>query len=222
MKFVHPEIGKVFDTECGCVHSLIIENQAFFRRLLTELYEQTNGYDGQCIVSINDAPVACARHAEIIGSFVPFEMNRKPLLTKIASALEKRAASSEYWEKTGGILMELTAYLEELAFDFPCDIRFDKLGINGMIKAASPELRDDYTSLGEKIIDYMELVRTFDRDKLFFMVNLRAYIDDAEMNRLIETILAHGYHVLLLESSERPRLEREERWIIDVDLCEID
>lgn len=222
MKFVHPEIGRVFDTECGCVNSLIIENQMLFRRLLTELYDQINGYDGKCIVSIDDAPVSCAHYAEIMDRFVPFEVNRKPLLTKITSALERKAASSEHWERTGRILMELTDYLEELAFDFPCDIRFDRLGVSGMIKAAAPELRDDYASLGEKIIDYMELVRTFDRDKLFCMVNLRAYIDDAEMNRLIETILAHGYHALLLESSERPRLDREARWLIDADLCEID
>lgn len=222
MKFVHPEISRVFNTEDAQVNTLVIENQRFMCRLLNELHNQIDGLDGQCVVSEDNVPVPCSKCAEILDTFVPFEINRKPLLTKIAAALERKAASSDYLVQTGKLLTDFSNYMDELAFDFPCDIIFPKIGIGSLIKGAGPELRDDYSSIGEKIIDYMELVRTFDRDKLFFTLNMRSFVADEETEQFMKTAISHGYHVIMIESSDRPRLQTENRLIIDMDLCEID
>ena len=222
MKFVHPEISRVFNTEDTLVNTLVIENQSFMCRLLNDLHNQIDGLNGQCVISENDVPVSCAKCAELLDTFVPFDINKKPLLTKISAALERKAASSEYWEQTGRILTDFSNYLDELAFDFPCDIIFPKIGIGSLIKGAGPELRDDYGSIGEKVIDYMELVRTFDRDKLFFTLNMRSFVTDDETEQFMKTAVSHGYHVIMIESSDRPRLQTENRLIIDIDLCEID
>ena len=67
----------------------------------------------------------------------------------------------------------------------------------------------------------MELVREFDRDRLFVTVNMRSYIDDPEIELLMKTVLDHGYHLIMVENKEYERLQYEERWIVDKDLCEI-
>lgn len=221
MKFVHPEISRVFNTEDALVNTLVIENQRFMYRLLNDLHSQINGLDGQCVVSEDNVPVACSKYAEILDTFVPFEINKKSLLTKIAAALEHKAASSDFLVQTGKLLTDFSNYMDELAFDFPCDIVFPKIGIGSLIKGAGPELRDDYDSIGEKVIDYMELVRTFDRNKLFFTLNMRSFVTDEETERFMKTAVSHGYHVIMIEGSDRPRLQTENRLIIDMDLCEI-
>lgn len=43
---------------------------------------------------------------------------------------------------------------------------------------------DMIDSDAEKLIDYMELVREFDRDKLFVTVNMRGFFVDSEMAAL--------------------------------------
>ena len=83
-------------------------------------------------------------------------------------------------------------------------------------------MREEYDSMPEKVIDYMELVRTFDRDKLFITVNMRAFMTDEEAELFLSTVLSYGYHMLMLESSAKPLLKSESRVIIDEDLCEID
>ena len=221
MKFVHPEIDKVFDTENRKIHCLIIENPEFFRRLLTDIRTQVEGMDGYSVVSVDNAPVPASRYVEVLDNFAPFELNRKPLLTKMTAALEKQASAPEYWEKTGKLILAISEYLDAISFEFPCDIMFPKLGIAGVIKAAAPELRDCYSNVCEKVLDYMELVRTFDREKLFFTVNMRAFVEDEEAGLFMRTALAHEYNLIMLENCEHARQECEERLIIDGDLCEI-
>ncbi len=222
MKFTHPQIDRIFDTNRGKVNTVVVENQRFLAELLRDITSQLQGFDGQWIVSEDETILPFHHAVELLDVFVPFELNRKPLITKLCAALEKCAISPEVFEKTGEILTSVTEYMDTLAFEFPNDIVFPKVNIGSIIKGASPEFRDDYDSIGEKVIDYFELVHQFDRDKLFITLNLRSFIDDEEMERFMKTVLNHGYHVIMLESSDRTRLSSEYRLVIDEDLCEID
>lgn len=221
MIFVYPEIDRVFDVDDGTLNTVIIESQELFRRLLSDLSDRINGGTGKSILSQDDVPVDMSEYAEIVDRFVPFEINRKELLSKVASALEKQANAQENYEQTMKTLRDVEAFLDSLAFDFPCDILFPKLSVSSIIKCASPQLCDDSESLSERLINYMELIYEFDRQKLFITVNMRSFVSDAEAELFARTVIAHGYRVLMLESAERERLSNENRLIIDGDLCEI-
>ena len=83
------------------------------------------------------------------------------------------------------------------------------------------EFRDDYISLPEKLLDYMELVTEYECKKLFITYNLRSIVSDNETNLFLDSVLQHEYNVLMIESSEHSRLANEQRYIVDADLCEI-
>ena len=87
MIFVYPEIDRVFDVDDGTLNTVIIESQELFRRLLSDLSDRLNGGTGKSILSQDDVPVDMSEYAEIIDRFVPFEINRKELLSKVAAAL---------------------------------------------------------------------------------------------------------------------------------------
>lgn len=221
MKFVHPEINRVFDLDNGFINTLIIESPDFFRKLLEDIHCQIDGEGGKSVISLNDTPVDFGKYAEILDIFVPFDINRKTLLTKIGTALEKNAFSPEHTEASYILMRDIEMYLDRIAFDFPCDICFPKLSVSALIKAVSPQLRDEYTELAEKVIDYMELTEVFDRKKLFFTVNMRSFVSDPEMELFSQTAISHGYQILMLEGFAHSKLSSENRLIIDHDLCEI-
>lgn len=221
MKFAHPEIETVFDTENGWYNALVVESPTFLVRLLGDIHGQLQGLDGAGVLSIGDRPVPMSKHGALLDTFVPFELNRKPLLTQISAALARAAAAPERFEQTAEVLNAAELWLDALAFAFPCDIVFPGLSPAALIKAASPEIRGDAGTLAERVLDYMELVGEFDRPRLFFTLNMRSFVEDAEMALFAETALAHGYHVLAIESVARPLLPREKRVVIDADLCEI-
>ena len=83
MKLTHPDLEYVPDTDGTGIPVLVIEDPKFFRSFLSDLFSQTDGLAGRAVLSINDAPVDMSKYLEILDRFVPFEINRKPLLTKI-------------------------------------------------------------------------------------------------------------------------------------------
>ena len=220
MKLTHPEIDTVFDTDNGLYNTLVIEAQEFMVRLLEDITRQLQGFDGDSVLSMKNSPVAMSKNA-LLDSFVPFELNRKPLLSLITARLSKRAMTPEYFEKTAKVLAEVELWLDDLAYDFPCDIVFPNVSTTALIKAVTPEVRGEGNTIAERTLDYMELVEEFDRPRLFFTLNMRSYVNDEEMERFAKTAISHGYQIIGIESSVHPMLTVERRTIIDADLCEI-
>lgn len=221
MKFVYPELHTVFDTSDGFLHVLVIENQELFQNLIRDIVRQIAGETGYAVVSENDTLLPFPKYVEILDRFVPFELNRKPLLNKIVSVLEKTALSERHYAETMQTLGQAEQLLDALSFEFSCDIVFPQLTAASLLKAAAPQLREEDKSPAEQALDYMQLVCEFEREKLFVTVNLRSYVSDRDMELFADTVLSHGYMLLMLENREYTRLALEKRWIVDSDLCEI-
>lgn len=221
MKLVYPLIDHVFEIGTEMVNVLIIENPKMMRTLLEDIYAGTNGDEHKTIISDNNKEVPLNRNVEMITNYVPFELNQKSLLTKLYARIEKQALSDEHCKEIMEALSAIEKTLYEVSFGLNCDLDFSGLSAGSLIKAAGPRLKEEYTSLGEKLVDYFELVRELDRDKLFITVNLRSFIDEAETRKFMETCLLHGYKLLMIENREYAILPEEGRFIIDIDLCEI-
>lgn len=221
MTFVYPDIDFVFNTEERGVHTLVIENQCMFRNLLIDLYNQSQGNDGRSVVAYEYKPLPFEKYCEVLSQFVPFSLNKKSVVTKIGPLLAKRAVDSEYFLKTTELMTEIESLMYELAFDLDADIEFNSINVESLIKSVGVSLKEEYESLAEKIIDYMELVNNLERKKLYILINLRSYISDEEMIYFIETVLQHEFDVIIIESAERPILKGEIRYIVDESLCEI-
>lgn len=221
MKLAFSELDTVFDFDDPCQHTLVIENQKLFRSILQDISGQINGIEGDVVLSKKDTPMEMSGKAELISSFISFELCSKALLSKITAAMEKRALASDNLYATQQLLGRIEQYLLELTLTMDCDLDFTKLNIGNILKAVGVAVRDDYEDDLSRIIDYMELVREFDRDKLFIFVNMRSYFDDSLMQAFVKTVRSHGFTILLIDSSEHGRLQNENRVIIDEDLCVI-
>lgn len=220
MMIAHPQMENVLELSQNQVSALVVENPGFFRKLLLDFYHQLQGQPGELILSDKDVILPICKWVELIDNCLNFELNRKALLNRICSTLEQRAVSEEFFFKTAELLSHLESYMDELAFSLPCDIRCEKCSVSGIIKSVGIHLRDEYDDPLERLLDYMELVREFDRDKLFVLVGMRSFFADREMEMFLKTVLSHGFRVLLLDSVDRERIRYERRLTIDRDLCE--
>ncbi len=222
MKLVLPNIDHIFEHNGESVNEIIIENQALMREILMDLYGQINGLEGKAVLSDKDKPIPISKNIEIVDRFVPFELNKKALLNKISSELEKRTANPEMYSNTLELLSKVEKYLFDLSLGMTGDIMFSSVNISALVKSSGITLNEEYESLGEKIIDYIELVTEYDnRSKVFIFVGIRSYLDDTEMDAFIDTICRQGYLVTLIEPVEHLAIQGTKRYIIDKDLCEI-
>lgn len=219
MNLVFPEIDCVFDTESEKINTLIIENPPLLCSFLTDLQNQFIGNNGKTVLSKNNKILPIEKKLEIIDKFIPFDINSKALISKISSDIEVKAVSEEFYANTNELLGNIDSYFSSLSFDYPCDIQFTKINIGSFIKASGIEICDDYDNLGEKIIDYIQLVTEFIGEKLFIIVNLRSYISDQDAELFMKTCLSHRFDILMIETFEHPKFDLEKRIIIDADFC---
>lgn len=220
MKLAYKNMGHILSFNDGYVNELIIENKKMFFDMVNSMAMQAEGMSGDCILSVENKPVEFSKYADLTVQFAPFEVNRKSLLTKLYAALEKKAHTSENYEKTVELLCELERYILQLSEDLPFEINCQKLAVGPIIRALSPEIEENDKSPIERVFAYMELVRELDRDKLFIMVNMRSYFQDEEMEIFTESVCLHDFKVLLIEAFEFPKLKHAKRFVIDIDLCE--
>lgn len=202
------------------VQTLVIEAPSFLRAFLQDLYDQIDGMEGEMVLSEQDKQLAIGNWVEVMDNFLNFDMNKKHLLNKIIGQMEKISGSDAFFLKTADILQRLEAYTSELAFSFDCDIVCGHCTVGGLLKGMGVTVRDEYEDFLERLIDYMELVREFERDKLFIYVNLRSFFSDAEVEGFLRTALDHGYRILLIDAQSHEKLSLENRITVDNDLCE--
>lgn len=221
MKIILPQIDYVFDCSGDRCNSIIIENQNAFYNIVADICNQIAGEEGQSVLSEDNKTLSIAKYGELISQFVPFDINQKNLLTKITTQMQHIAVDESHYMRTNELMGMLERYFMELSVEMVGNLDFQKVTADAMIKASGVHIDDIYDNLGEKLLDYFELVQEYDERKLFVLVNVRSYISDAEMKLFLESVLAREVQILMLEGSEHSLLEKEKRHIVDADMCVI-
>ena len=219
MKLFIPQIDCLLELGKEKCQSLVIENQAVWCSILNDMAEQLRGNEGKIVLSCNDKIIPLSKNVELISQFIPFDMNQKGLLTKIMNEMQKIAVSEQHFAQTTTALSSWEKYLLELTADMVGNIGFSKINLESLIKSAGIEVESVYDNLGEKILDYFELVNAYDSKKLFVLVNLRSYLSEYEMKEFLKNVTVHQYEILLVDSVEHPILDLEKRYIVDADQC---
>ena len=221
MKLVHPDIQQIIQLQDGTVSSLVIENPSLMFRFLSDVQHQLNGEEGDAVLSIDEVPVSMKRWVDLLIDFVGFDGNEKTLITKIIQAIKRTAQSEQHLLETHCMLANLESYLNVLAYEQDLELKYEKLSLVNLLKAVGIQVVMDYNNLAERLLSYMNLITRFDNEKLFLFVNLRSFVSDDEMELFLETIVTHGWKVLLLDNHATTLLPQEKRILIDRDLCEI-
>lgn len=222
MKLAHPDINTLIELEEGMIYIFSIENPRFFFSVIADLYAQTCKGVGRFVLSENNSPIDISSNAELITQLIPFEVNRKSLLTRLYSKIKEEAFNEVNYLATSELIATIGKYFYSLSENADGQIVFDdEADFSALLKATGARFQEDYDSLSEKLLDYMLNVRQYEKDKLFIFVNLKSYIGADEIKGFYKMIILHKLKVLLIESVTRDKEEYEKRLIIDIDLCEI-
>lgn len=223
MMLAHPMFSKIIDFKNEMINILIIENQKFLTQLIEDIINQTNGENGDFVLSEDFIPLDMQKHLEIIIDFFNLDINNKKVLTAIYNKIKKIAYDDENYIKTENFKTEAFNYIETLInqTEYPLilDLQFD---ISGLLKLFDVKIEINSSTFLEKIIDYMSVLYEFLNRKCIVFVNLMSYLDISEIELLYKEIQYKKYNVLFIENSFKTKIgEYENIYIIDEDMCEI-
>lgn len=204
------------------VLTLSIENQHIFNSMISDIYGQINGKNGDFVLSENYQPLDMRKKAELITQMIPFEVNQRDLVNKLYSELRGNAVNEKNYQRTQELISYITKYIytitedeeNELTADIPEDI-------NGILKAFNVRFSEDNMDLSEKILEYITAVNKFKGEKVFFFVNLRSYLTDKQTELLFKSMTLKKMKVICIENIEHTRIPSEKTIIIDKDMCVI-
>ena len=221
MKIAYNRMSTVIEIVPGKCFGLIIENEQFLYQMLTDFKQATEGIETGIVVSKREQPEDVSKKVAFLTDFVGFDLNRKSLLSKIVSTLESNAKEARLCQTSQRLLADIENFISELTLDFPYELSCEKLSMQNLLKCAGVAIVDDFSSLEERLLAYMDLAREFEGKELFIFANLRCLISAEKLQRMIETALMREHNILLIDGFDYPKLEEESRMVVDKDLCEI-
>lgn len=220
MKILFPPLISPIKLSDEYVTTIIVENRKFFYELVTDLYNQVNKSDGRIVLSKSDKVIDIVKNIELISHYVPFDCNKKTLITKLHQKLKDTANNSFYYETTE-IISSIQKFIIDITDTYSSELEIDEVDIFGLFKLANVRFSNDFSSLPAAIYSYCTNVINLEGEKLFVFIGLRNFIDDDEYSSLVRTFIDHKIRVLFLETNSYSDNEYEHRIIIDNDLCVI-
>jgi CRISPR-associated protein Csn2 len=220
MKIMFPILSTPITLSDEYVTTIVFENQKVLFRFVSELYQQVYKQDGTIVLSENDERMDIAKRVELITQFVPFDCNKKSMITKLQQKLRDAANESLYIE-TSEIISLIQNYLYKLTDLFSINMIVDDVDAGILIKAVNARFSAEYDTLCEALFEYCVNVIDLEGNKLFVFLNLRCMVTDEEFSIFSKTITDHKVYALFLENTDRKLVEVEKKTIVDNDLCVI-
>ncbi len=209
-----------FEINDGEVFSLVMENPRLFRSFLEDIYRQAVGDDGIAVFSENNVPLSLAKASDIIDAFTPFNPNTKTMLSGIAATLDRTANDEAHCMMTNTLLADIENYVSELCFDMPFRAECGGLSAQSLIKALKISVADDCETLVESLIQYMTVISSFGKCKIFICVNMLGMLDSDELAAFADEVRKKQLRVLLIDPYSAENVSGIRRLTVDKDLCE--
>ena len=222
MFFWHINIETPLELSNEEVLVLILENATDFYSKVNDFIGIFNGQENGLSFWDESKPVHPEKVGELIPNIFSFEFNNKKVLNLLFKRIEEDFFNGQSIISLGEINSKIICLLNGLTLDFPFATTFDELSIQTLLKASNVALEEEYDTLLEKIICYLNVLAELKNLKFFVFVNIKSVLEDEDLEKLYYHCQKEKISLLLIESVKiRPLLPQEKAIIITKDLCEI-
>ena len=222
MKLVNACSGIDIDIYENEVNELIIENKNLFTETIDKLIKQVSGEDGDFVLSENNKVLKFEKCSDIIVDYFTMTPNNKKTLNKLYANLENVA--NNYVEEKADLNARIISMLDRVStsvggaeLTFNLDYKWSDL-----FKLYNLEFEANYSDIVNKMISYIKILSYYSDIRLLFLVNIRTFLTNEELQRIFEISNYCKINLFLLESLESGEKDEVNRYIIDNDLCFID
>ena len=219
MRFYNKEYNLEIVFIENVIVDIVCENKKAFGSMILDLISETASQDGAWILSENEDELSISKFVEIIVN--PFEVtcNDKKIINAIYKEL-KSIIDLNYPELYAKANSEMIEMIDAAVMDVPYQLEYELDGaLENIFKIYSIRFDEKYTSLLDRVISYMKNAHQVLHKKIFVFVNLKSFMEDSEIQMLYEAAKYEKVFLIMLESQDNPKLNDENKMIIDKDLC---
>ncbi len=222
MKLIHTGFNLEMELMENHISVLSIENRKVYTEVLKDLWYQTQGQEGQFILSEKDKQLKISKEMECI--FNPFSLNcnDRKILNKLYQEM-KEQADSYCQQETIFLNTEINRFLDALLMRMPYALDHNAdFDVCGLLKLYAVEFQSQGETLLQRITEYLCAMSKIGGIDNYIFVGLKQYLTEEELENLYEFVFYEKINLILVEAVHSPAISGEKGWIIDRDLCIID
>jgi len=220
MKLVHYDFSEPVEIKNNFL-CLAVENRTLFRKYCADLYAQSQGFDGKFIFTDGEQRLNFGKSGQIIFDLFSLSLKDKKMTSGLYDCLTS-VSDQKYQSEFALIVQQICAYLDHMSAECDLPIEYsENYLLSDLLKSAKVNFSENFDSLLEKVISYIQAIQSFTGVKILVFVNIRGYFDDAEFAELLKHIAYSDISVVCLETAQPQCVGDEKILIIDNDMCEI-
>lgn len=223
MKMASQELDRAIVFQENQINELIIENPELFQRFIRQILQQIEGDIESCIyLTEGEKILSWEKNVEIIINPFCLDINQKKLLNRLYQDMTNIVQEKGYYLKLNELSAEIISLLTEIEFDGGISLDY-AMNIEPVqiFKMMDVKIETEGKTLLEKLTEYIKMLSELLQYKLVILVNIKSFLNAKELNLLYQSAHYAKVHLLLIENFERVTLLKENRIIIDSDMCEI-
>lgn len=199
-----------------------VENPSEFFSLVQELRGVFDGSESEFSFWENDAEISAEKKGEIILSPFFFDLADKKIISLLHKRLNDEFLSGDYIVRFNEITSMTESFLYDLFSRVDFSIDFSELTLSDLLKAVGVKPSNDYATVLEKIVCYINIYAELKNISFFVLVGIKTVLSDEEITELYKHCSLQKISLLLIEGGRaRKTLENERIIIVTEDLCEI-
>ena len=224
MKIIHPIFQEPIVLEDDKVCVIQIENKRCYRELLCEIFYQSNHtLEGRFLVTEEAKSFDLGKDVHIITDILAIESNQRKIISKLYQRLEATAEENDFYLETQEVLSKIQKFISLLTDNETVALNFkEEVSLQDLFKIADVKIESENIRLLEKLLDYLGIVQEFLKPKCIIVMGLKQFFEKEELEEIYKFAVYQEIQLVLIENvKDVENYEREEKVIIDEDLCEI-
>lgn len=222
MKLIHSGYQLELHLHENQITVLTIENKDAYRTLISDLWNQIEGGEGEILLSDGEKIKKISKEMELIFNPFGLDCNNRKVISKLHQEL-KGVSDEVLMQECAEVNRNIIEYLEKVVCLVPYAVDFAvDLDVNALLKMYDVRISCLGENLLEKIVEYLRTMNRICNVRVVAFVGLKQYLTADELEQLYEFVIYEKIYLICIESIYTKRIKGENSWILDKDLCIIE
>ncbi len=222
MKIIHCEHNIEVNFDYGEIRSIIIENPRILDSFVLGLYNSTSRKEDKVYILDNFEKIEFAKLVDLVFSPLELTYEKKDIQKKLLQNILEEITESDISYRFSEICSSFLENIYEVKINSEYEIDFDEnLEMQKLIKCFDIHLKEPMGSFVERIVEYISVMSKLMGKQIFILVGCAHYIDNDEYKLLQKHVAHENVAVLTVEGRQNTLKNPGNKYIMDVDLCEI-
>ena len=200
--FKHSSWEKHFVLSPQKISVLAIENKTDLWKCTIELLNQSEGESGAFCIAKDYSAQSLNKMCIVEANVATLSINTKKIQTVLIKKCVENSSSPEFEEQLRKISFNLYSFCKSVCQDTGYSIELDEeIDVAGLFKLFSLSLKENYKTLLEKLIEYVNVNTEFFKTKIFIFLFLTKFLPQTELQVFFEHCRYQDISLVLIEES---------------------